>query len=175
MYVAKGVLFGDKFRQFCGLLSLLTPISRAIFYTYLSLLDSIQKLVILFVKYCICVERGLGNCVDRIHESSSIVNGRHPQSMAVPGSPPPSSTKTAVPSRPGLLAVPPPGPIGALDGWEHWCLLVAGSLGILCFQRLSGCPGGWESREREAGGRVQVMGNEAWWWCFPVKLSCAPH
>ena len=25
----------------------------------------------------------------------------------------------AVPSRPGLLAVRPPGPTGALDGWEH--------------------------------------------------------
>ena len=26
----------------------------------------------------------------------------------------------AVPSRPGLLAVPPPGPTGAPDGCEHW-------------------------------------------------------
>ena len=54
--------------------------------------------MILFVKYSICVERGLGNSVDRIHGSSSIlvVNGRHPQSMAVPGSPPQSP---AVPSR----------------------------------------------------------------------------
>ena len=26
----------------------------------------------------------------------------------------------AVPSRPRVLAVPPPGPTGAPDGWEHW-------------------------------------------------------
>ena len=28
----------------------------------------------------------------------------------------------AVPSRPGLLAVPPPGPTGAPDGCEHWSI-----------------------------------------------------
>jgi len=28
--------------------------------------------------------------------------------------------RPAVPSRPGLLAVPPPGPTGAPDGCEHW-------------------------------------------------------
>jgi len=30
--------------------------------------------------------------------------------------------RPAVPSRPGLLAVPPPGPTGAPDGCEHWTL-----------------------------------------------------
>ena len=30
----------------------------------------------------------------------------------------------AVPSRPGLLAVPPPGPTGAPDGCEHWFLVL---------------------------------------------------
>jgi len=29
-------------------------------------------------------------------------------------------TFSAVPSGPGVLAVRPPGPVGPLDGWEHW-------------------------------------------------------